>query len=314
MTAHARLGSVRIAVAATLWGTWSLFFRPAEELSRISAALEAFVVFAAILIVTLPWALCARSAVRRPISSWLGIATLGVFDAMNALLFFSAMQHTSLPIAVLTHYLAPLLVAVAAPAVLGDRLRLATWGALATALCGLIFLLEPWRPLGSSWLGAGLGAASAIFFAANILIAKRIQHHFAPIELLTWHMPTALVTLAPFAFASGIPEIAPAALGLLGLGALGPGALAGALFVGGLVRVDATRASVLMLLEPVSAMLIGVLIWKEAPSAIGGVGAVLVLAAAWIVARAPLSETAARSPALESESGRAGQPEPCEVD
>jgi drug/metabolite transporter (DMT)-like permease len=54
------------------------------------------------------------------------------------------------------------------------------------------------------------------------------------------------------------------------------------------VRVDATRASVLMLLEPVSAVAVGALVWNELPNALGLVGAALVLGAAWIVARAPL--------------------------
>jgi drug/metabolite transporter (DMT)-like permease len=264
-------GSARIAVAATLWGTWSLFFRPAERISKLAPALEAFVVFAVIFAVTLPFTLRGIRA-RRPAAAWLGMAALGVFDAMNALLFFSAMQRTSLAIAVLTHYLAPLLVAAAAPAVLGDRWRMTTWLALIAALGGLVLLLEPWRPALGIWAGAAYGAASAVFFAVNILIAKRIQGSFTALELLSWHMPTALCTLAPFALG----------------GALSPGAFAGALFVGGLVRVDATRASVLMLLEPVSAVAVGALVWNELPSALGLIGAALVLGAAWIVARAPL--------------------------
>jgi drug/metabolite transporter (DMT)-like permease len=64
------------------------------------------------------------------------------------------------------------------------------------------------------------------------------------------------------------------------------------LFVGGLVRVNATRASILMLLEPVSAMLVGALVWHELPSALGVLGAILVLLAAWSVARARLDGAA----------------------
>jgi drug/metabolite transporter, DME family len=284
---------LQIAFAAALWGTWSLFFRPAERISPIAPALEAFVVFAVMLMVTTPWALRARARCteRRPPRAWLAVAVLGLFDAMNALLFFSAMQHTSLSIAVLTHYLAPVLVAVGAPVVLGDRLRPATLAALAAALGGLALLLEPWRPAEAVWTGAAYGAASAVFFAANILIAKRVQHHFAPIELLSWHLPTALLLLAPFALVGGAgpAAVAPASLALLAAGGLLPGALAGVVFLRGLVRTDATRAAVLMLLEPVSAMLIGATVWNETPTLPGAIGATLILAAAWTVARVPLA-------------------------
>jgi drug/metabolite transporter (DMT)-like permease len=285
-------GSVRIAVAALLWGSWSLFFRPAERISELAPALEAFVVFAVILITTLPLTLRGFRA-RRPGAAWLGMAALGVFDAMNALFFFAAMQRTSLAIAVLTHYLAPILVALAAPFVLRDRLRRTTVAALIAALGGLALLLEPWRPATGIAAGAALGAVSAVFFAANILIAKRIQHWFSPLELLAWHMPTALATLAPFALGGALQAAAPEALGLIACGGLLPGAFAGALFVSGLVRVDATRASILMLLEPVSAMAIGALVWSEIPSGVGLAGAGLVLVSAWMVARAPPEPAAA---------------------
>lgn len=282
-------GSAQLALAATLWGTWSLFFRPAERLSNVAPALEAFVAFAMMLLVTGPLAWRSRLRHRRPTSIWIAMALVGVSNGMNALLFFSAMQRTSIAIAVLTHYLAPVLVALAAPAVLGERLRLSTWAALGTALLGLTLLLEPWRPAQAIWVGAAMGAASAVFFATNVVVAKKIQHHFSPLELLAWHLPTALLTLAPFAFGPGVSISLPA-LGILVAGGLLPGALAGILYIRGLVKVDATRASVLMLLEPVSAMFIGAAIWREPMRAFGAAGAALILCAAWMVARAPVEE------------------------
>lgn len=289
MTSVRPNGSAQLALAATLWGTWSLFFRPAEHLSNVQPALEAFVAFAVMLIVIGPLAWRSRLRQRRPNSVWIAMALVGVSNGLNALLFFSAMQKTSIAIAVLTHYLAPVLVALVAPAVLGDRLRLSTWGALGAALLGLTLLLEPWRPAQAIWLGAAMGAASAVFFATNIIVAKRIQHHFSPLELLGWHLPTALLTLAPFAFGPGV-SISLEALGLLAAGGLLPGALAGILYIRGLVRVEATRASVLMLLEPVSAMFVGAAVWQEPMRVLGAVGAALVLGAAWMVARAPVQE------------------------
>jgi len=272
-----------IAAAACSWGTWSLFFRPAEAYGRVTPALEAFVVFSTILVVSAPLALRDRPRRRRPPAAFVWLGLSGVFDALNALLFFWAMQKTTLAVAVLSHYLAPVLVALAAPFVVGERLSRSTWLALGLALAGLSVMLEPWHGVsGGTVIGALLGAGSAVFFAANLLTAKRLGAHFAPTEILAWHMPTALLTLAPFLPASTL-SVEPAAIGLLLLGGLGPGAIAGVLFIRGLARVAASRASILMLLEPVVAVLVGMAFFGELPRFFGAVGAIMVLSAAYVV-------------------------------
>jgi len=278
-------GYARIAIAASLWGTWSLFFRRAERIQRIAPALEAFIVFAVILIAVAPGAWRDRPAVRRTGRAWLAIAVLGVGDAINALLFFWAMQRTSLAIAVLSHYLAPVLIATAAPFVLRERLRAGTALALGVALAGLVLLLEPWHAATQGAVGGALlGAGSAVFYAANILITKRIQHLFSPREILAWHMPVALAVLAlampPGGFAIGL-----APLLLVAAAALLVGALAGVLFLSGLVRVYASRAAVLTLLEPTVAVFIGALVWHESLGLPQLLGAAFVLGGAATVMR-----------------------------
>ena len=49
------------------------------------------------------------------------LALHGLFDAANAALFFGAVQRGPVAVAVLTHYLAPLLIALAAPWLLRER-------------------------------------------------------------------------------------------------------------------------------------------------------------------------------------------------
>lgn len=269
-----------IALAASAWGTWSLFFRPAEAMGGVSPALEAFVIYATILGATAPLALRDRPRRRRPLRAWLLLGIQGVFDALNGLLFFWAMQKTTLAVAVLTHYLAPVLVSLGAPFMVGERVTLRTWGSLGLALTGLVVLCEPWRGHErAAWTGAALGAGSAVFFAASLLAAKRLGRHFAPTEILAWHLPTALLTIACFLPAS-VLSAPPPGLGLLVLAGLGPGALAGVLFIRGLAHTDASRASVLMLLEPVVAVVVGILAFREWPGGAAFGGAALVLIAA----------------------------------
>ena len=274
-----------VAGAACLWGLWSLFFRPAERIAPLSAPLEACVVFAVIFVVVGPLALVQRARRRRPLRAWLAMGLLGVSDAINVVLFFAAMQHTSLAIAVLTHYLAPVLIALAAPLVLHERMQPRTWLALGSALGGLLLLLEPWAAdPGGALVGGALGAGSAVFFAGNILLTKRIEPWFAPAEILAWHMPTAILTLLPL-LPAGVLATNPRAVGIVAAGGLLCGAVAGVIFLTGLARVAASRASVLMLLEPLVAVIVGAVAFAELPGPSGVLGAGLVLYGAFLVLR-----------------------------
>lgn len=277
----ARRGYLKVALAACLWGTWSLFFKPAERLHAVAPAVEAFAMFSVIFVTVAPSAWRARPQRRRSTRAWAAMVWLGVADALNALLFFWAMQRASLAVAVLSHYLAPVLVAAGSPLVLRERTRRETWIALGVALCGLLLLLEPWRAEARGALpGALLGAGSAIFYAANILVTKRVQIAFSSRELLAWHVPFALVVLYAFVPAGGF-AIGIGSWAWILAASLLVGALAGVLFLDGLVRVRASRAAVLTLLEPLVAVLIGGLVWGQHLSAVAIVGAVLVLVGAY---------------------------------
>lgn len=284
-------GMISIAVAATLWGTWSLFLRPAERIQPLAPATEAFVTFTMVALVVGPSAFRERARVQqtRALRSWMAVALLGSADAMNVLCYFWAMQRTSLAVAVLTHYLAPVLVALGAIAFLREPAQPRTFAALGGALLGLTLLLQPWSSDGGSSVGALLGAASAVFYAANVLVSKRLAAQFGTSELFAFRVPSALLTVYCFIPDGGFAISGAAALPLLG-GALIPGALAGLLFFRGLARVDAGRASVLTLLEPLVAVLLGVLVWREPLPLLGWAGVALVLAGAYLVL------TAKRSP------------------
>ncbi|MFO0565460.1 MAG: DMT family transporter [Polyangiaceae bacterium] len=279
-------GALAIALASGSWGTWSLFFRPAEAKGGVNAALEVTVIYTTILLFTAPLALRDRPRARRPTSAFLWLGAQGVFDATNGLLFFWAMQTTTLAVAVLTHYLAPVLVALSAPWVLGEKSDRRTIAALVVAFTGLVVLLEPWRGGGSAvGLGALLGGGSALFFTASLLVAKRLQRHFAPTEI--WPgtcRPGSPSACRSFPRASPTPSRRPRALAARRARS---GALAGVLFIRGLAHTEANRASILMLLEPVVAVVVGVVVWNEVPRPLVWAGAALVLGAAWLVLTTP---------------------------
>ncbi len=277
------IGYALVAAAASSWGTWPLILRHAESVGRLDPALEAVILMAVLTLVAAPFSVVDRVRVRADARAWRLLAWLGVGDAMNVILFFAAYQKTSVAVAVLTHYLTPIFVAVAAPFVLKERTSARTWGAAAVSFAGLVLLLSPWSaPSGTSWLGAACGAGSAVFYASNVLVNKRLAGTFSASELMFYHGLVATPLLALFV-PPGAWAAAPGAMAIVALGSVGPGALAGLVFTWGLRRIQASHASTLTLLEPLVAMMIAAIVYDERLGSGGFVGAALILVGALAV-------------------------------
>jgi drug/metabolite transporter (DMT)-like permease len=274
-----------VAFAACAWGTWSLILRHAEAIAPMSSALESTIALAVLTAFTGVTSL--RDRVRSP-AGWrprLWIGWLGVSDALNVLLFFAAYKIT-ISVAVLTHYLAPIFVAVASPFVIRERLSTRTMLAVGASFAGLAMMLGPSRPGasgGAMWSSAMLGAASAVFYASNVLGNKFVAASFSSSETMFWHGLVATPFLALFIPRAEWAALDAHAVVFLAVASIGPGALAGLAFVWGLRRMPAAHASTLTLLEPLVAVVLGSAVFGETlgPRAIAG--ATLILAGALVV-------------------------------
>ncbi len=292
---------LRVALAATAWGTWSLFLRPAAVDPRWSSA----IMLAVVTVAAAP--LLLRRGARGPTegpprtrSEWWAIFGLGVFDAANAGLFFAAMSVTSVAVAVLSHYLAPVFVASFAPWVLRTPRAKGALPMAMVALLGLALVLEPWRvegAVGRPLLGAALGASSAVFYAANVLITKRVGPRFTAEEQLVYHAALSAFILATIALLVGAPLPTSRGVAWVSLASLVIGATAGLAFLQGLKRIPAEHASMLTFLEPLTAVMVAWLYFGERPGVSAAVGGTLVLAAGIFAIRgekaAPAEEASA---------------------
>lgn len=240
-----------------------------------------------------------RVRAERSLAHWAAVGWLGVSDALNVLLFFAAYQRTKVAIAVLTHDLTPIFVALAAPIVLREKAQARTYFAVAVAFFGLVLLLEPWcTGFGRNDLaGAALGTASALFYASNVLVNKRLSNVFSASELMFFHSLVAVPLLFALVPASEYGKATPMALGVVLAGSLGPGALGGLLFVWGLRRVPASHASILTLIEPFVAVILAAAVLHERLGVVPVVGGLMILVGALVViGAAPAKDGVQSSP------------------
>lgn len=268
-----------VALAATSWGLWSLFLRP----SGLSWSVQSPILFAVMALVALPlsW--------RDPAASWDKTTVLlllgnAITDAVNVVTFFGAIAYTTVAVAVLTHYVAPIIVALAAPRIDGVRVPGARPAAL-VAMVGLVIVLEPWRaPAEGAIAGAALGLGSAFAYAANVFLVRRLATRVGSARQVSYHSAIAAVLLLPLA-ALDLGTLDARGVGLVACGAATIGALSGIAYAAGLRQIGAARAAVLAYAEPLVAVIVGAVAWGEPLRPLAAAGGALVLGAGIYVAR-----------------------------
>jgi drug/metabolite transporter, DME family len=231
--------------------------------------------------------LTKRLVIRRagPISSVRATLLTGVGLAVYQAAYFGSVRYAGLALGTLvTLGASPLLVGVAAHYVLGERLSRRALGAVGLAVTGLALTVSGPAAGPRPGLGIALAVVSAIGYCALTLAARRGWS--ADLGVGTW--AAGMLALLPFAAVQGVwPRTTHASttLGALLFLGLVPTVLAYRWYFAGLTVVPSAVAAVIVLLEPVTAALIGVLAFGEslAPMVIGG--AVLLLTAIVVLTR-----------------------------
>lgn len=189
---------------------------------------------------------------------------VGLLVFLNNGSFYYAIQNTTIANAILLHYLAPLLVILVAPLVIKKEKR--SKKKLVTALIGLLGMFIILSPqIGAINIGIIAGLLSAVFYAANVLIEKKLTASVEPLIAVFYKNSVAAslsVVAIPIVISQGLftfEEISKIAF--LGVTALGFGFV---LFFRGLGKVSSQNAMVLTYLETVIAIALGAVIFKEA--------------------------------------------------
>jgi drug/metabolite transporter (DMT)-like permease len=128
----------------------------------------------------------------------------GVAFAVDIVLFFSALKHTTIANATIVGALQPALVLLVAGRLFGERVtpRLVIWSAVGIAGVGLVVYGSTGAP---SWSPVGdLLAVGALFAWTGYFIAsKQVRREIAPFEYLTAMLVIATAIVAPLALLSG---------------------------------------------------------------------------------------------------------------
>jgi drug/metabolite transporter (DMT)-like permease len=226
----------------------------------------------------------------------------GLMLAVHWVAFIEAYKRLPVATTILIVYVGPILIAAAAPAVLGERLERRTLYALALSTGGILLIAVPSAGSGDGWGFAGAGIA-AVTFAALVLTLKKLTPHYTAAGIAVWQLGIAAVVLAPVMIGASGREIARAAPTLLALGVLHTG-ITGILYVSALRIVQAQQVSILVYLEPVTAVLWAWGVLDETPSLATIAGGLFIIAAGLLIVL----------PGMRSRIAPAAFPEPADLE
>ena len=216
------------------------------------------------------------------------VAVGGVLYTLQAMTYFIALRTLPASLCVLIVYIYPSLVVIAAWLFLGRRVSRWHVGALVASFAGVILLVG-----GAQFqLGTGLifAFAAPLMYTTFILISERVMEAVPPVAASAVMMSGTAVVLSVIALVAGqlvLPATPQAWAISVGI-AVVPTMIAISLFLAGLPRVGAARASLISTLELVVTVTLAILLLGDRFTLLEAFGGVLVLGAVVVVQAAHL--------------------------
>lgn len=232
------------------------------ELTQVRAT-GAFLGFALVLAVARPGSL---RLTRREVPYLVVFGIAGV--AMVQWLYFVSIGRLPIGIALLIEYIAPILIAIWAWAVLKEQIRRRIWLALVLALAGLSLVVEVWSGIALDGLGVAAALGAAVAYAVYVLMAERAVRWRDPASLTCFGFLFAALFWAAvqplWRFPGGRLDDSVSLLGhlerfslpiwlLLLYVVVGGTMITFLLVVAALRHISATRVGIVAMLEPVGA-------------------------------------------------------------
>ncbi len=200
----------------------------------------------------------------RPRGNRLLLVASGATLAVHWTLLFEAYKRLDVAPAVAIVFLGPVLGAVAAPLVLGERLRPRRLVALAIAVAGLGAITIPEIDALDA-LGVVFALASAATFGALLIQGRLLSRTETPLALAAWQLGVATLPML-VVLAGGTAGVASGWPILVTLGAVHTG-LAGLLFFRAVAALEAQQLATMFYVEPAAAVVYAWIFLDQRPTA-----------------------------------------------
>ena len=270
---------LNLAIAMAIFGTLPLFVRNIPISSSMLALCRATI--AATFLILL------RAAAKKPVRlNQLGkdaapLFLSGAAMGFNWILLFEAYKYTTVSVATLSYYFAPVIVTVASAVLFREKLTAKQTLCFAGSTAGLILVIGLNNLTGGASLkGVGFGLGAAALYATVILLNKRI-HSVSGIDRTVLQFIAAAAVLIPYiALTEGFSFAGMTASGWLNLMVvcLIHTGIAYVLYFSALPKLRGQEVSILSYIDPLLACVLSFTVLSEPTTGLQLAGGAMILA------------------------------------
>lgn len=204
----------------------------------------------------------------------------GVAMGFNWILLFEAYKYTTVSVATLSYYFAPVLVIIVCPILFKEKMTTKQLICFAMSTLGLVLITGIGSAgNGKDIIGICFGLGAAILYATVILLNKFIKN-IEGIQRTFWQFSSAILVLIPYVLmTSGVTLGSLNAFGwvnLLIVGFVHTG-LTYCMYFSSLKELPGQKAAILSYIDPLVAVLISVTVLGEAMSLWQVIGGILIM-------------------------------------
>ena len=267
-----------IVFSMAAFGTIAVFVRniglPSGEVALYRAVIAALALFL--------WQLCTRQTVRwQDVKKELPLLFVsGAAMSMNWILLFEAYKYTTVAMATLSYYFAPVIVTVASTVLFREGLTAKQISCFVMSTLGLVMVIGVSGGGGShDLLGILLGLGAAVFYAAVVLINKGIRR-VSGLNRTFMQFLAAILVMTPYISMTGGSHLAgldmTGAVNLMVVGVFHTG-ICYCMYFSSLRYLKGQEASILSYIDPVVAVILSVAVLHEPVSPLQAAGGFMIL-------------------------------------
>ncbi len=276
-------GKGRVISSMVIFGTIGVFVRYLPFASSVIALVRGVIGTLFLIAVGLiSGNQVSGTAVRK---NFLLLVLSGAAIGFNWILLFESYRYTTVAVATLCYYLAPVFVTLLSPLLLKERLTGRKLACVAAALAGMVFIsgvLDTSAGTENSPVGILFGCGAAVLYASVILMNKFLKD-ISSNDSTVMQLLSAAAVLFPYVLATERIDMEtvtlPAVLLLLFVGIVHTG-IAYRLYFSAVSALDGQTIALLSYVDPVVAILLSAVILKEPLDFFSVIGAVLILGSA----------------------------------
>lgn len=205
----------------------------------------------------------------------------GVALGFNWILLFEAYRYTTIPVATLCYYMAPVFVIILSPLVLKEKLTPTMAICSSVAIIGAVLISGATVGEGQSFKGVLCGLSAAVLYCGIVLTNKFIKNQSATETTFLQLSISGVIMLLYVALTEkiSVADFDPKTSALvLVVGIIHTG-ISYVLYFGSVQRIPAQTAAVFSYIDPVSSILLSALILNQRMTVIQIAGTVLILGA-----------------------------------